>query len=60
MKPGTHTREDAVERARQHVQDVMRQHSDDPRSQQLIDEALREANVALRTANAELERAKQA
>jgi hypothetical protein len=60
MEPGTPTREDKVEQARQHVQDVMRQHSDDPRSQQLIDEALREANLALRAARAELEQAERA
>jgi len=46
-------RNETVRRAREHLQDVMRQHSDDPRSQQLISEARRDAEEALRRATQE-------
>ena len=39
-----------VERARRHVRDVRRLHTQDPRSQQLIDEELLHAETALREA----------
>ena len=60
MRTDLAAREAAVVRARQHVQDIMHRHSDDARSQQLIHEALREAEAALRTASADLEQAKKA
>jgi hypothetical protein len=44
----------AVEQARALVQDVMHRESSDPRSQQLIAEALRNAEAALRGARAAL------
>jgi hypothetical protein len=58
MNPDVEALEGAVARAREHVQDVMRRQTDDPRSRQLLDQALREANAALRSAKEELERAR--
>jgi hypothetical protein len=49
-----------VVKARQHVQEIMHRRSDDPRSQQLIHEALREAEAALHTATRAFEQAKKA
>jgi hypothetical protein len=48
-----------VVKARQHVQEIMHRRSDDPRSQQLIHEALREAEAALHTATRAFEQAKK-
>lgn len=48
------TKQDAVAKARQRVVDIMREHSDDPRSQQLIHETLRVAEAELAAATREL------
>jgi hypothetical protein len=60
MRTDLATNEAAVVKARQHIQDIMHRHSDDPRSQQPIHEALREAESALHTATTKLEQAKNA
>ena len=56
MGSDTEARVDAVEKAREHVNDVMHRQSDDPRSQQLIAQALREAQDTLHRAEDDLAR----
>ena len=59
MRPDIEAKEEAVRKAREHVMDVMRRHSDDPRSKQLIAEALRDAETALTAARADLREAER-